>query len=110
MGGSAEADSSAIAATAPGNDLVQSRDDIDRNLRELLMENLSVDPDIAAAMRRDSGLFGSLPELDSMAVAQLLTSIEDRFNFVIGDDEVDGEMLETYGALMSFIEAKLLTA
>jgi acyl carrier protein len=60
-----------------------------------------------AAFTRDTGLFGHLPELDSMAVAGLLTEIEDRLAIVIDDDEVDGEMLETYGALLAFCKAKL---
>jgi acyl carrier protein len=42
-----------------------------------------------------------------MAVAGLLTGIEDKFDIVIEDDEVDGEMLETYGALLTFVTAKL---
>ena len=41
-----------------------------------------------------------------MAVAGLLTEIEDRLGIVIEDDEVDGEMLESYGALKRFVEAK----
>ena len=41
-----------------------------------------------------------------MAVAGLLTEVEDRLGIVIDDDEVDGEMLETYGALLAFCEAK----
>ena len=45
-------------------------------------------------------LFGALPELDSMAVAGVLTELEDRLGIVIEDDEVDGEMLETFGALL----------
>ena len=60
-----------------------------------------------AAFEADTGLFGHLPELDSMAVAGLLTEIEDRLGIVIEDDEVDGEMLETYGALLRFVTAKL---
>jgi acyl carrier protein len=51
-------------------------------------------------------LFGTLPELDSMAVAGLLTEIEDRLDIVIDDDEVDGELLETYGNLLAFVTAK----
>ncbi len=51
-------------------------------------------------------MFGHLPELDSMAVATLLTEIEDRLHLTIEDDEVDGEMLESYGALLAFVEAK----
>jgi acyl carrier protein len=59
-----------------------------------------------AAFDDATGLFGHLPELDSMAVAGLLTEIEDRLHIVVEDDEVDGEMLESYGALRRFVEAK----
>ena len=60
----------------------------------------------ALAFDRQTPLLGAVPELDSMAVAGLLTEIEDRLGIVIDDDEVDGEMLETYGALLSFVAAK----
>ena len=56
----------------------------------------------------DTPLLGALPELDSMAVAGVLTEIEDRLGIVIDDDEVDGEMLETFGALSTFASAKAL--
>jgi hypothetical protein len=42
-----------------------------------------------------------------MAVAGLLTEMEDRFDSVIEEDEVDAELMETYGALLAFAEAKL---
>ena len=75
-------------------------------LRQVLQDVLGLAPARAAAFDADTGLFGHLPELDSMAVAGLLTEIEDRLGIVIEDDEVDGEMLETYGALLGFVEAK----
>jgi acyl carrier protein len=78
----------------------------DAILRRVLQDVLGLAPARTAALDRDTGLFGHLPELDSMAVAGLLTEIEDRLGIVIEDDEVDGEMLETYGALLSFVEAK----
>jgi acyl carrier protein len=79
----------------------------DATLREVLADVLGLSRDRVADFTRDTGLFGHLPELDSMAVAGLLTEIEDRLGIVIDDDEVDGEMLETYGALLAFCEAKL---
>ena len=79
----------------------------DRILREVLQDVLGLAPARVAALSADTGLFGHLPELDSMAVAGLLTEIEDRLGIVIDDDEVDGEMLETYGALLGFVTAKL---
>ena len=52
-------------------------------------------------------LLGALPELDSMAVAALLTAMEETFDITIGDDEVDGSAFETVGALTAFVEGKL---
>jgi acyl carrier protein len=75
-------------------------------LRQVLRDVLGLAPERTAAFTADTGLFGHLPELDSMAVAGLLTEIEDRLDIVIEDDEVDGEMLETYGALLNFVAAK----
>jgi acyl carrier protein len=43
-----------------------------------------------------------------MAVAGVLTEIEDRLGIVVEDDEVDGEMLETFGSLARFARAKAL--
>jgi acyl carrier protein len=80
--------------------------DADRVLRQVLQDVLGLPPDRVGAFTRETGLFGHLPELDSMAVAGLLTEIEDRLDIVIEDDEVDGEMLESYGALLAFVQAK----
>lgn len=78
----------------------------DAVLRGVLRDVIGLSASQVAAMDADTGLFGALPELDSMAVAGLLTELEDRLHIVIDDDEVDGEMLETYGALLTFAEAK----
>lgn len=78
----------------------------DAILRGVLSDVLGLSPEKVAAFDGDTGLFGYLPELDSMAVAGLLTEIEDRADIVIEDDEVDGEMLENYGALLAFVAAK----
>lgn len=79
----------------------------DAQLKQILADVLGISEEDAAALTHDSGLFGHLPELDSMAVAGLLTEIEDRFGIVIDDDEVDGEMLESFGGLLDFVDAKL---
>ena len=85
---------------------VSEKAETDAILRRVLQEVLGLTRARAAAFTASSGLFGHLPELDSMAVAGLLTEIEDRLDIVIEDDEVDGEMLETYGALLGFVGAK----
>ena len=78
----------------------------DRTLRAILADVLGLKPHRVAAFDAETGLFGHLPELDSMSVAGLLTEMEDRLGFIIDDDEIDGEMLETYGSLLAFAEGK----
>lgn len=93
--------------TLPNIDSDAGQAALDRTLKSVIADVLGLDPATAAALRPDSGLFGYLPELDSMAVAGLLTEMEDRLGIVIEDDDVDGEMLETYGGLLAFAHAKL---
>jgi acyl carrier protein len=82
------------------------RTDTDQKLRKILTDVLGLKPGQAEAFDAETGLFGYLPELDSMAVAGLLTEMEDRLDIVIDDDEIDADLMETYGALLSFAEAK----
>lgn len=82
----------------------------DTELRHIFIDTLGLKPRQAARFTPDTGLFGHLPELNSMAVAGLLTEIEDRLGIIIDDDEVDGELLETYGSLLTFVEAKRAAA
>jgi acyl carrier protein len=52
-------------------------------------------------------LLGAIPELDSMGVVLLLTALEDRFDLVLSDDEIDSAWFETLGSLTEAIEARL---
>lgn len=54
-----------------------------------------------------TGLFGSIPEFDSMAVATVVTAIEERFAITIDDEEITAEVFETVGSLSRFVEEKL---
>ena len=81
-------------------------DTTDRKLRAILADVLGLKPDQVAKFTADTGLFGDLPELDSMAVAGLLTEMEDRLDIVIDEDEIDGDIFETYGSLLAFTRAK----
>lgn len=83
-----------------------SRDATDRALRGICADVLGLEEDRVAAFDDQTGLFGHIPELDSMAVATLLTEMEDRLDITIDDDEVEAEMLETYGALLDFAHSK----
>ena len=82
--------------------------EVEETVRGVLRDVLGIDAARAATFDEATPLFGALPELDSMAVAGVLTELEDRLAIVIDDDEVDGEMLETFGALTDFAASKAL--
>jgi acyl carrier protein len=85
---------------------IDDADQIDAKVRAVLRDVLALNAERVARFDDATPLFGALPELDSMAVAGVLTELEDRLGIVIEDDEVDGEMLETFGALTAFARAK----
>ena len=82
--------------------------EVENTVRGVLRDVIGLSAERVADFREDTPLFGALPELDSLAVAGVLTEIEDRLGILIEDDEVDGEMLETFGALKRFAAAKAL--
>ncbi len=81
---------------------------VDRIVRGVLRDVLGLSQARVDAFDADTELFGSLPELDSMAVAGLLTELEDRLGIIIDDDDVDGEILANFGALLAFATNKAL--
>jgi acyl carrier protein len=91
-------DAEAIANRAA----MKSPDTIVDVVRNVLCDVLSIDATRAATFDADTPLFGSLPELDSMAVAGLLTELEDRLGIMIDDDDVDGDLLATFGSLSDY--------
>lgn len=80
---------------------------IETTVRGVLRDVLGLNDARAAGLHTETPLFGAMPELDSMAVAGVLTELEERLGILIEDDEVDGEMLETFGALVRFAGAKV---
>ena len=81
---------------------------VETTVRATLVDMLGLSAERVAAFDQSTPLFGALPELDSMAVATLLTELEDRLGITIDDDEVDVEMFETFGALVQFAQDKAL--
>lgn len=76
-------------------------------IRSVLGDVLGLSQERVTAFDADTPLFGALPELDSMAVAGLLTEIEDRLHVIIDDDDIDGDTFETFGSLVAFAESKV---
>jgi acyl carrier protein len=77
-------------------------------LRALLADVLGMDAARIARFDEATELFGALPEFDSMAVATLLTGIEERFGVLIEDDDVDAEDFANFGTLLAFVRRKAL--
>ncbi len=74
-------------------------------IRQVLVEALEL-PQSPDELTRDTALFGSLPELDSFGVVQLVAAIEERFDLTIDDDEFGADLFETVGTLTDFVDAK----
>lgn len=62
--------------------------------------------DRAASLDAGTELLGSLPELDSMAVLELIAALEQRFAIAVDDDDVTAEVFENLGSLTAFVAAK----
>lgn len=80
--------------------------DITEEVRSILDEVLSLNGR-AAAFTHDTPLLGAVPELDSMAVVGVINLMEERFDFFVEDDEIDGATFATVGTLVEFIQGKL---
>lgn len=79
---------------------------VDVELKNILGEILSLG-DRANRFTDQTQLLGSLPELDSMAVVSVITTIEERFGVVVGDDEISAQTFATFGTLREFVEQKV---
>jgi acyl carrier protein len=74
-------------------------------VRSVLQETLQLNAD-RNPLPAEAGLFGELPEFDSMAVVNVVTALEERFGIVVEDDEISAETFETVGALARFVDSK----
>ena len=83
-------------------------EEVDKTLRAVLIDVLGLPDGKVKAFDESTPLFGALPEFDSMAVAGLLTELEERLGILIEDHEVDADMLETFGSLLTFARTKAL--
>jgi acyl carrier protein len=80
--------------------------DITQEVLRILDEVLSLNGR-SATFTRDTPLLGAIPELDSMAVVTLITTLEDQFGLVVDDDDIDGSTFASVGSLADFVDGKL---
>jgi acyl carrier protein len=75
------------------------------SVKVLIVKTLGIE-DRAETLNALTPLFGSMPELDSFAVIELVTTLEEQFGFEIDGDEITGEIFETVGSLTEFVLKK----
>lgn len=80
--------------------------DINKEVLRILDEVLSLNGR-SAAFTPDTPLLGAIPELDSMAVVTLITTLEEQLGLVVDDDDIDGATFATVGSLTDFVSDKL---
>lgn len=80
--------------------------DINKEVLRILDEVLSLNGR-SVAFTRDTPLLGAIPELDSMAVVTLITTLEEQLGLVVDDDDIDGATFATVGSLTDFVSDKL---
>ena len=75
------------------------------DVKSVVVEILGIE-DRADSIDASTPLLGSLPELDSMAVVELVAALEARFGITIDDDDVTAEVFETLASLAELVESK----
>ena len=75
------------------------------DVRAMVAETLGIG-DRATSMDASTRLLGELPELDSLAVAELLAAIETRFGVEVDGADVSADVFETLGTLTAFVDSQ----
>jgi acyl carrier protein len=76
---------------------------IDTAIRHILINSLGVDRDRVLNIS-DSDLFlDEFPEIDSLALTNFLTALEDHFGITIDRDDLGPEVFETFGQFCTFV-------
>ena len=75
------------------------------DVKQILLDVLALGAE-GQSLDRDSGLLGTIAELDSMAVVNLIAALESHFGIVVEDDEISAGTFETLGSLTDFVAAK----
>ena len=57
----------------------------------------------------DTKLRGSLPQLDSMAIVSVITTLEEQLGFEFPEDQLDGAIFESVGSLVDCVTRLLST-
>jgi acyl carrier protein len=76
------------------------------DVKVAVIETLGVE-DRADTLDATTPLLGALPELDSLAVLELVVELEQRFGIAIEDEDVTADVFATLASLTEFVDDKL---
>lgn len=72
-------------------------------IKSLVAKTLGIE-DRIDSMDASTPLLGELPELDSLAVVEIATRIEETFHFQVYDTNFTAEVFETLGSLAAYVD------
>lgn len=75
------------------------------DVKSLVVSTLGIE-NRADTLQPSTVLLGGVPEFDSMAVVELVAKMEEHFGIQISDDEITGEVFETFGSVAAFVDAR----
>jgi acyl carrier protein len=75
-------------------------------VKAVLVTTLGVE-DRADTIDASTPLLGGLPEMDSLAVLELVEALHSELGITLDDDEINAEVFETLGSLAALVDSKL---
>jgi acyl carrier protein len=76
------------------------------DVKDVVVVTLNIE-DQADDLGPETGLYGNLPELNSLTVIKLIVALQKRFGIEIEINEIAGDIFDTLGRLASFVESKV---
>lgn len=76
---------------------------IDTAIRHILINSLGLDRDRVLNISDRDMFLDHFPEIDSLALTNLLTALEDHFGITIDMDDLGPEVFETFGQFCAFV-------
>ncbi len=74
------------------------------DVKALVAETLGIG-DRLGSMDASTRLLGEMPELDSLAVAELIAGLESKFGVDVDGADITADVFETVGTLAAFVDA-----
>jgi acyl carrier protein len=83
-------------------DLDAATDSVVDGVRAVLVRTLGIEDRLEAIDAR-TGLLGELPELDSLAIVELVVALEVHFGMSLADEDITGDAFATVGTLAELV-------